>query len=171
MQLKKILQHGSVVLFTLVLVACGCNPCPPQRPKPAPCDYLISVVRHDGVQVIQRGDTLRLILPVDNFFEPASNKIRLDAEPALNDVGALVQCACYNFMSIHVAGYTDNIGTIHAQEKRSLQQARNIASYLWSSGVPLARMSVRGYGARGTVSANTTPRGEADNRRVEIQIP
>ena len=170
----KIIFRCLIILFAALIISSCCGPvCPYREPRfTNPCDEMVyNLSQKTAVTIIKRGDTLRIILPVDAYFEPASTKIRLDAESLLYQIGLLVQCGCYNEMPIRVLGYTDNIGTISEQRQRSLQQAENIASYLWAQGVPRDRITVRGFGARGTLSSNATPHGEADNRRVEIRIP
>jgi outer membrane protein OmpA-like peptidoglycan-associated protein len=143
-------------------------------PKPrnlAPCGEYIDAVTEDGVQVIARGDTLRLILPADQFFEPASTAVKENRDLAFQHIAQLLNCRCYAISTMRVWGYSDNVGKIKDQQKRSLQQARNVAAYLWSNGIALERMHIRGFGPQGTLSSNATPDGSADNRRVEILLP
>lgn len=143
-----------------------------------PCGELIDSLEAQGVGVIQVGDTLRIILPSDTFFEPPSSydrpwgtRVKECKAPLLKQVAELTICHCYSLSNIRVYGYSDQMGTIKDQKQRSLQQARNIAAYLWSNGIPLDRMEVRGFGARGSIAGNGTPLGEYYNRRVEILLP
>lgn len=156
-----------------MLSACVCQTCPPALSpyRGRPCGQLMSNVEAQGVQVIARGGTLRLILPVDVFFKPDSTHVRPRKEAALAEIAKLAVCACYGVMPIQVNGYSDDVGSITEQKRRSYEQAHNIAAYLWRSNIPLSRMYVRGYGAQKTIATNETPRGSAYNRRVEILIP
>lgn len=166
--LKKLLV---LFLGCLSLVGC-CLTCPAQKPVFLhPCDRIIYEAQQQGVIVIRRGDILRIILPADTFFYPASSKIKEESKPALGTVSALVSCYCYSCMPLRVTGYTDNMGSIRQQKQLGLQRAKNIAAYLWGEGVPLDRITAQTMGARGTLSSNGTPSGEADNRRVEITLP
>lgn len=167
---KKILSLIILNIFILFLTSCYCDHCPPRK-NPYPCGDLIDSLQTQNVQVIQLGDTLRLILPVDRFFEPASTKVRPERAGTLREVALLTICHCYYLSGIRVTGYTDDIGRIRDQKQRTLQQARNIASYLWANGIPLERMHISGCGAQCSIASNDTPRGEAYNRRVEITLP
>lgn len=157
--------------MTLNLASC-CLPCP-QRPLvfKTPCEKLMYEAEMQGVTVIQRGDTLRMILPADLFFTPATANLIPDSRFALDTLVQLAQCYCYNEMPIRITGYTDNIGTIQQQQALGLARANVIADYFETQLIPYQRLNVRTFGARGTVSSNGTPAGEADNRRVEITLP
>ena len=159
-----------LIILVIGLTSCFCEQCP-ARKNPYPCGKLIDSLETQDVQVIPLGDTLRLILPVDKFFEPASVQVKSCKVRTLREIAELAVCHCYVLSNIRVSGYSDTVGTIADQKWRSLHQARNIAAYLWGFGIPLDRMRVRGFGARGTLSGNATPSGEAANRRVEITLP
>lgn len=165
MHYKFIAQLIGVSLFTFSLSACVTTP------PPKPCPVLIADLQTQGVQVITRGERLRLILPADNFFDPKTTKIYSDEADTLAEVAALTKCGCYAFLPIRVTGYSDNVGTIKNQQKRSLQEARDIAAFLWSHGIPLHRIHVDATGAQGSIASNETSVGSYYNRRVEINLP
>jgi OmpA-OmpF porin, OOP family len=48
-------------------------------------------------------------------------------------------------------------------------QAEAVRNYLVTKGVPFQQVVPRGYGATVPLTADTTPRGRAANRRVEIR--
>lgn len=157
--------------ISLNLCACFCTNCPPVKSK-LPCADLIESLQDQGVQVIQRGDTLRIILSSDNFFEPASTKIIPERVAVLTEVAALTNCHCYLYAPIRVYGYSDNANITRDQKQRSYQQAHSIAALLWANGIPLHRIyQIRGFGAHGSIASNETPLGSAYNRRVEILLP
>jgi len=159
-----------LIILVIGLTSCFCEKCP-GRKNLQPCGELIDSLQTQDVQIIQLGDTLRLILPVDKFFEPASVQVKRCKAKTLREIAELTICHCYALSNIRVSGYSDTVGTISDQKWRSLHQAQNIAAYLWGYGIPLNRMIVRGFGARGTIAGNATPSGEAANRRVEITLP
>ena len=161
---KRFTQITILIVFFLGLSACATTP-------RNPCDEEIASLETQGVQVIQRGETLRLILPADNFFDPATTKLYSDQADTLAIVATLTQCGCYASLPIRVTGYADNVGPIKKQQKRSLQEARDITAFLWAHGIPLHRMHVQAFGARGSIASNETPVGSYYNRRVEINLP
>jgi outer membrane protein OmpA-like peptidoglycan-associated protein len=165
MSYKFIIQLTIFILFCFGLSACVTTP------PPRPCNVLIADLQTQGVQVIKRGERLRLILAADDFFNPRTTKIYGDEANTLADVAELTNCGCYALLPIRVTGYADNVGTIKDQQKRSLQQARDIAAFLWSHGIDFDRIHVAGTGARGSIASNETPVGSYYNRRVEINLP
>ncbi|MFT3741637.1 MAG: OmpA family protein [Gammaproteobacteria bacterium] len=138
-------------------------------PLPPPAPGLAADLRRDGVQVIQVGDELRIVLSTDRLFRGLSTtEIRPSCMYVLSKVALLLQNYC-NY-PIVVSGHTDNIGSDRAKFIRSQQQAETIAGYLWSQGVGLNDMRVIGYGDTRPVSNNRTTGGQAENRRIEINI-
>lgn len=176
MPLTKIIKQILFVAafsFCLILSACVCQTCPPALSpnRGKPCGDLMDSLEKQGVQVIARGDTLRLILPTDVFFDFDSTHVKPKKEATLAIIAKLATCACYGVYPIQVNGYSDDVGSITEQKRRSYEQAHDIAAYLWSNGISLSRMYVRGYGAQKTIATNETPKGSFYNRRVEILIP
>jgi outer membrane protein OmpA-like peptidoglycan-associated protein len=170
-KIKSILLIPSLLIFFLLTTGCCPQICPHEEPPKSPCELLIDSLRADGIQVIQLGDKLRLILPSDKFFEPASTKIKPKYDYVFANIAQLTCCYCYGILPITITGYTDTMGTIPEQYQRSLKQARNVAAYLWANKIPLSRMRIRGCGAERSIASNETPRGEAFNRRIEITLP
>lgn len=171
---KKLLFTALFLISAWMLLLSGCcATCvtPPSHNLNRPCGYLIDSLYNQGVLVIAEGDSLRIIVPSDTFFLPASTKINPDHTAAFNTIAELLDCQCYGTMPIRVVGYTDNIDTIHSQKQRSYRQAHQVAALLWSEGISWERMSIQGMGARGTIASNMTPLGEGYNRRVEIFVP
>ena len=77
-----------------------------------------------------------------------------------------------------VNGYTDNapIGPalkkkgITSNEELSQKRAENVMEFLISQGVKPDLVSARGYGESNPVAPNTTAKGRAENRRVELTL-
>jgi len=77
-----------------------------------------------------------------------------------------------------VNGYTDNapIGPalkkkgITSNQELSQKRADNVMQFLISQGVKPDLVSAHGYGDTDPVAPNTTPKGRAKNRRVELTL-
>jgi len=77
-----------------------------------------------------------------------------------------------------VNGYTDNapIGPalqkkgITSNQELSQKRAENVMQFLISKGVKPDLVSAHGYGDTDPVAPNTTPKGRAKNRRVELTL-
>jgi flagellar motor protein MotB len=142
------------------------------RVNPVNRASLIRYLEKGGVQVIQRGGMLRILLPTDHFFIGQTTEINLDCLPLLAAVATLVETyTCCNVPYVWVTAYTDEVGTLRAKKERSEQQAQVIASFLWVYRVPTRVMGIKGYADREEISSNRIVGGSADNRRIEIGIP
>jgi outer membrane protein OmpA-like peptidoglycan-associated protein len=72
-------------------------------------------------------------------------------------------------LRIEVAGHTDNSGSPADNQHLSALRAEAVRNYLVVKGVPFQQMIARGYGSTMPRTPDTTPRGRAANRRVEIK--
>jgi outer membrane protein OmpA-like peptidoglycan-associated protein len=70
---------------------------------------------------------------------------------------------------IEVAGHTDSSGLYRRNLTLSRARAEAVRLYLHQRGVPLDRMSARGFGPDRPVAGNKTSGGRAANRRVELR--
>jgi outer membrane protein OmpA-like peptidoglycan-associated protein len=71
--------------------------------------------------------------------------------------------------AIEVAGHTDSSGIYRSNVVLARARAETVRHYLHSQGVPLERMTARGFGPDRPVTSNRTPEGRALNRRVELR--
>lgn len=69
---------------------------------------------------------------------------------------------------VRIEGYTDSTGDRQDNLKLSKDRAQAVADVLMDLGVDEKRIHVEGYGQEFPVNANTSERGRAQNRRVEI---
>jgi outer membrane protein OmpA-like peptidoglycan-associated protein len=118
-----------------------------------------------GIEVARTPDNqLKVNVPSDLSFDTG----RADLKPALRPV--LDQFAQGLDATLHVliVGHTDSTGSDAINEPLSLQRAQTVRDYLYSRGVPAARLEVAGRAAREPVADNGTEAGRSKNRRVEI---
>ena len=73
------------------------------------------------------------------------------------------------FVGGEVGGYTDNTGEDGYNLKLSQARAESALKYLESKGVAPGRMTAVGYGEANPVADNSTPEGQALNRRSVIR--
>ena len=52
----------------------------------------------------------------------------------------------------------------------SLRRAYTVRDFLIAQGVAPERLTARGYGPREPIADNSTPEGQAQNRRVELRV-
>lgn len=72
--------------------------------------------------------------------------------------------------NVQIYGFTDNTGSMQANEKVSTGRADSVLSYLAQCGVAPTRLSAQGIPMADYVASNETAAGRAENRRVEIYI-
>jgi outer membrane protein OmpA-like peptidoglycan-associated protein len=101
-------------------------------------------------------------------FESGSARLQSGSYVELDSV-ATVLLANPN-MKVEIGGHTDNAGTASANMHLSGLRAEAVRNYLVAKGVPFQQMVARGYGATIPRTLDTTPRGRAANRRVEIRV-
>lgn len=72
--------------------------------------------------------------------------------------------------NVSILGYTDNTGSMSANEKVSTNRADAVKTFLYNNGVANNRMEAKGLPMQDYVASNETAAGRAQNRRVEIYI-
>ncbi len=72
--------------------------------------------------------------------------------------------------NVQIFGFTDNTGSLAANERVSTERANAVMNYLAQCGVPSNRLSAKGIPMAEYVASNETAEGRAQNRRVEIYI-
>ncbi len=90
------------------------------------------------------------------------------AEETLNEVADKLK-ACPG-VKVTISGYTDNTGNDAINSAVSANRADAVADYLIARGVTGDRLTARGLGAADPIADNTSPDGQAKNRRVEIEV-
>jgi chemotaxis protein MotB len=116
-------------------------------------------------------DGLKIRLVTDGvLFDSGSAVIRSQGRPTLEEIGRII--AREGGHPVKVEGHTDD-QPIHTPQYPSNWQlsgarAAAVVQSLGAAGVSGKRMSLAGYAAEHPVAGNATPRGRAQNRRVEI---
>ena len=100
-------------------------------------------------------------------FAPARAMLLSSSRLILDDIALALMA--HPEVRIEVAGHTDNRGKAGKNWRLSRQRAEAVRVYLAARGVALNRMVSRGYGDAEPTTTNTTARGRALNRRVELR--
>ena len=115
-----------------------------------------------GVTVTER--ELRLASPIGFASDSASLRA-----PAYATLDVVAQVLTDNpRLSLEIAAHTDSRGDDAHNLDLSQQQADSVRKYLIARGVDPARLTARGYGETRPIEANSTSRGRAINRRIEL---
>jgi OOP family OmpA-OmpF porin len=72
-------------------------------------------------------------------------------------------------LRVEIGGHTDASRSAADDMHLSTLRAEAVRNYLVAKGVPFQQLVARGYGSTRPRTPDTTPRGRAANRRVEIR--
>jgi outer membrane protein OmpA-like peptidoglycan-associated protein len=129
---------------------------------------IIKELEKENIQYVQYGDTITLIVPVDQYYMFESPRLNEVCYPGLNNIARLLKF--YPSSPVYVAGFTDNIGTKHHKKLMSEAQAETMLTFLWANNIPAQLLKAEGYGQKNDVGDNKLIHGSAYNRRIEIQF-
>lgn len=151
--LSKIAATSVLCISGLVLTGCATTPPP---------------AAEIAIDQTSRGVHLRLINKVLLFEFDKSILNIAAASPYLDKIAALI--ITKSTKQVAVEGYSDNIGTLGANQLISEARAKAVRDALRERGVPAERLKTEGFSYHRPVTSNTTEEGRALNRRVEIVI-
>ncbi len=100
-------------------------------------------------------------------FGTGSARLQTGAYVELDSIAKVL--AANPSLRVEIGGHTDEAGTPADNMHLSNLRAEAVRNYLVTRGVPFQQMVARGYGSSMPRTPDTTPRGRAANRRVEIR--
>lgn len=103
-----------------------------------------------------------------NHFKPNSSYLTNEAKGAIESFSYRVINKPIG--RIIVMGHTDSHGSEKYNEWMSARRASHVAKYLISIGFPADKIEVYGFGESKPLADNSTARGRATNRRVEVFV-
>lgn len=161
----------AVLLITAIFFIAGCcngsgdSPCnyrPPPPPNP------VALLKLRGVLIIRTGETYNLVLPSDRLFYQDSANFSPQGRGIL--VPLIQYLRNFETTTIKVAGYTDNGSAPLRSKALSEKQAQRVAAYLTRKKIDARIIYGIGYGENFPVADNSTAKGRAQNRRVEVRF-
>ncbi len=129
---------------------------------------LRQVMTSPGVQIINRGDHLQVIMPSGLLFASDSAAVSGQAQNDLYGLAKSLQQ--YPNSRVEIYGHTDSTASDAYNLDLSQRRAQSVGGILTASGVAPARLVMVGRGESQPIASNDTPNGRAQNRRVEILI-
>lgn len=75
-----------------------------------------------------------------------------------------------DYRSITIEGHADSTGNDWINDRLSTQRAKTIYDEFINNGIPSDKLSYKGYGSRMPIDTNSTRKGRANNRRVEVIV-
>ncbi|MCD6046809.1 MAG: OmpA family protein [Gammaproteobacteria bacterium] len=171
--MKKIFVIMSLFFLTNLISACAKQPfssldcCSPQD-TPSVTQEQLNDFAAQGVTVMPKGDTLRIILPTDKFFKTNLVTLKDNKKVVLANIAQLLKG--YGNASVKVMGYTDTIGNQEDNKNLSFGRAQAVLAYLWSQGLDAEHLYSVGLGGKQLVADPNDVLANAANRRIEILV-
>ena len=172
-----------LIQSTLIALLTGCTsaiPLPPTQPNisvsQSTTDTLLpsltQKVNNTDAQIIQQGDRLWVVIPIDSFFETQSTTLQVSKRADIGTIAQFIGAYVTYFPNalVRVYGYTDTVYDNKTRQELSEQYAQVIGSSLWNYGISRHHLFVEGYSSSNSIASNTSAEGRALNRRVMIQI-
>jgi outer membrane protein OmpA-like peptidoglycan-associated protein len=128
---------------------------------------LADKLENRGVQVVQLGDQILIVIPSFIVFDYMTSRLLPGAYDTLDLVVELI--GRNPNMSVKVAGYTSAVEPEDVSVMLSKQQAEKIMRYFWNRNINTRLLFAEGYGGAKLVTANTGDWG-SDNYRIEITL-
>ena len=102
------------------------------------------------------------------YFDTGKSTIRPASYPSLNNLAELMSFK--KKMKIEIAGHTDDVGEVDANQKLSEARANSVRNFLLKKGISPENVIAKGYGESHPIASNDTPEGKQKNRRTEVRI-
>jgi len=121
-------------------------------------------------QVLQTTETARglIVNMPDVLFDFNKYTLKPEAREKLAKVSGIL--LAYPDLKTQVEGHTDSIGSDVYNQKLSEERAGTVRAYLVTQSVLDANVSAMGFGKTRPIADNTTSKGRAQNRRVELVV-
>jgi outer membrane protein OmpA-like peptidoglycan-associated protein len=120
--------------------------------------------------VLVTRDTARGLIATmpDVLFETNQYALRPAARESLAKVAGIL--LAYPDLRLEVDGHTDSVGSDAYNQQLSEKRAASVRDYLAQQGIPIASVTVQGFGKSQPVASNATASGRQQNRRVELVV-
>jgi outer membrane protein OmpA-like peptidoglycan-associated protein len=163
--------YGWLAGALILLSGCSTSPSPLPIPQ-ATLQGQVTQMRAIGIQMIQQGDRLMLIIPTDVYFEPGTATVKESQQQNLRQMALCTKKFADAFPNsiIRVIGYTDQVLNQKTQLVLSQSYAEAVSAYLFNAGVDRRRIATEGRGSREPVAEQAAPRSATLNRRVVVQV-
>ena len=121
-----------------------------------------------STQSLTSDKTLSGIILDRVYFDPGQATLTAASRAQLANLAALL--AAFPHATLKVGGFTDNQGEAENNLLLSADRANAVRKSLLAQGVAPTRVAAQGYGQTHPVASNTTPVGQAQNRRVAVLL-
>jgi outer membrane protein OmpA-like peptidoglycan-associated protein len=166
-------KYGLLLLAGSIALLPGCTtPPPPPPPPPLDNQSLALQIKSAGMEIVQFGDRLIIVIPTDLYFKPKTTLVKEEEQLALQGMAQFVKHFANQYPNsvIKVTGYTDRVFSHRTQLDLSQSYAEAISVYLFDAGIDRGRIATQGRGNQETIAGEFEPKSAAFNRRVTVQV-
>ena len=166
---RQLLFKTSIIILALSVSACSTQ----HTMKMTTLNKTVMVEKfrakfsHAGLNVGTTRHSVLLNQPTYRWFSKG-NTLKASSKQQLAYMTKVMLRVGYN--KIIVGGYSDNVGGLVGNNKKSTGWAKSIYTYLKSQGISSSKISYKGHGEFQPITSNFSETGRRENRRVEIRI-
>lgn len=135
-------------------------------------DVESSLAKFSEIEVIQSDSETKIIMPMDNLFEPGKASIKTTGKNWLKELTEAIKTK--NYKEIRIEGHTDNSpiksNMYPSNWELSSARAADAVRYMISQGLSSDKVALVGYADTKPKVSNNTAENRAKNRRIEITI-
>jgi outer membrane protein OmpA-like peptidoglycan-associated protein len=127
-------------------------------------------LRNQLNSVLATSETARglIVNMSDVLFDTGRYTLKPGTQISLAKVAGILQA--YPGLKLQVEGYTDSVGSDMMNQKLSENRADAVKAFLIGQGVQPDNITSTGYGKSNPVADNSTAKGRAQNRRVQLVV-
>lgn len=136
--------------------------------------YTITVIEQEKIQEAETAQEMLELLKskgeVDLYFQFSTGSANLSqaSYQTIRELSTLLKKYAPK-LRLSIEGHTDNVGSVDANKKLSLQRAVSVKNELVKNGVQKDRLETIGWGSEKPIAPNDTEKGRLKNRRVSIK--
>ncbi|ANQ48557.1 OmpA family protein [Flammeovirga yaeyamensis] len=136
--------------------------------------YTVTIIGQDKIQEAETAQEMLELLKsqgsMDLYFQFATGSATLSkaSQQTVDELAKLLKKYAPK-LKLSIEGHTDNVGSVSANKKLSLDRAISVKKQLIRKGIDPSRLETVGWGSERPLESNDTEKGRTKNRRVSIK--
>lgn len=136
--------------------------------------YTVTIIEQEKIQEAETAQEMLELLKskgtVDLYFQFSTGSANLSqaSYQTIKELSILLKQYAPR-LRLSIEGHTDNVGSVEANKRLSLQRAIAVKNELIKNGIDRDRLETIGWGSEKPITPNDTDQGRLKNRRVSIK--